>query len=102
MIWTAPLLAMAISAVVLLGALTPITPWLRRIHSVQVEGGVIVLEESPDGRLANPYRTYTKVSIPMAISIGAMFLALIVAVVALLSWLLICCCGRDGHVNVGS
>jgi hypothetical protein len=48
--------------------------WLRRIHSITIQNRNVLIETSPDGRLANPYRNMT--SIPMSYAIVALTAAL--------------------------
>ena len=56
-------------------------PWFRRIHSVSIYGSSIMVETSPDGRLANPDRTTFEVPMWVAgatVLVGIAILAIVV------------------------
>jgi hypothetical protein len=67
-----------VAAVLLVvGAAIVVSPWVKRVHSVAIEDGQIVLETSPDGRLANPNRTHFAVSLSSAAILGAVVMLLL-------------------------
>src|SRR5688572_28215776 len=62
-------------------------PWIRCVHSVTVEGRLIIFETSSDGSPANPSRTHTGISfVNVAILASAAALLLLgVAMVLLMA-----------------
>ncbi len=72
--------------VLALAVLAASSPWLRRIHSVRAQNGIVVIETSPDGRLSNPYRTELFVSFGNFAIACALFLIAFVTMAAVLCY----------------
>ena len=61
-------------------------PWLRCIHSITIQNGVVEIETSPDGRLANPYRDTMFVSLKTVVILGIEVAVISGGVVGMLYW----------------
>src|SRR5687768_18377024 len=65
------LIPFTVTALLSAGSFAAASPWLLRIHSLSFNDGRIVIETSPSGRLADPYRDEHSISLPTAaIAIG--------------------------------
>jgi hypothetical protein len=79
------LILLIVAGLLIASSLAVASPWLRRIHSLSVEGGNIVVETSPSGRLADPYRDSFGLSIPTAIVAAGFVLVVFIPLVLLIS-----------------
>ena len=61
-------------------------PRIRRVHSVTLENGAVVVETSSDGRPANPYRTHTYIPLARSVIHVSAALLVLIAVAAAVFW----------------
>jgi hypothetical protein len=66
-------------ATLVLAAALGVRHWLRRVRSVAIEGGAVVVETSSDGRLANPYRENYYIPLAIAAPLGFVVVVIVAA-----------------------